>query len=88
MTTLNLKNDTAKLIKVKVEVLPQPLDDSFNTLMDEAHKQQRAALAAPEMLEALQMVVVLASSDTASAKARIAKMGSIARAAIAKAKDM
>lgn len=35
--------------------------------------------------EALQMVVVLASSDMASAKERIAKMGSIARAAIAKA---
>lgn len=51
----------------------------------ETNANARLIAAAPSLLEALQMIVVLSGSDTASVKARMDKASSIARAAIAKA---
>lgn len=39
--------------KIRVSVLPQPLDSDFNKNMTEAERQQRLALAAPALLTAL-----------------------------------
>lgn len=38
---------------IKIEVLPQQMGEGFDELMDEAYRQQRVALAAPDLLSAL-----------------------------------
>lgn len=42
---------------IKVSIIPQPMDDNFNQVMDEAYKQQQIALAAPDLLAALERIM-------------------------------
>lgn len=38
---------------IEIKIIPQPMDEEFNAKMDEAHRQQRVAQEAPNLLKAL-----------------------------------
>ena len=69
---------------INVEVLPQQMGDGFDELMDEAYRQQRVALAAPDLLDAL--VKLLKITEFARPASEIDAAIAASKAAIAKAK--
>lgn len=76
---------------INVEVLPQQMGDGFEELMDEAYRQQRIALAAPDLLAALEQIATIEFPGERNIRgtaedAFMKNMADIARAAIAKAR--